>query len=435
MANVSPPSHSRRSVLKLTGALAVSGLAGCLGQPKYDRKALDEALSTPIPVVGPPSLPLPSGYLTTARAIAQEETDRLDSRLSNLPAGLDSDHRAVHSARDALSDARGLLGGQYPQTSPLDAIRYARQTLAEGHGWLDAVSGAISETDLRERFDDFRPLVAERREEIEYRATTVPTGIVVASAIEDRVYHANRALEAGSWDLDKTERVGSDERVQFLAMAAGEVEATRVALADAGAIIDGQRERVFENTPSLHGPMTAAAEALLDSVSETVDELDRIPTGQPVAAMVAAGLTPGTDQASEALDRDSPASALDALSGIDHLLRIRARFLEQLDADAIPTADSTASVMQSRTRAVDALRAAIESEPGPVERERLQRAADTIADGDQHLGHLRDTARRRDAAATDSARRATAAYLRGRYAAETANPAAQRVISAVENEM
>ncbi|MFK8212983.1 hypothetical protein [Haloferax volcanii] len=426
---------SRRSLLEAVGALGVGALAGCIGRPKYDRETLDDASETPIPTVGSPSLPLPNGYLTTGRTIARERAERLDARLSNLPAELDASDRAVASARDDLSDARRFLSGSHQRTAALDAIRYARETLGEGHGWLDAAEGIATESALRNRLDDFGPLVAERRRDIEYRATTVPAGIVVASAIEERIHRADAALEAGSWDLDKAERADGDERVQYLAMAAGEVVATRVALADAGALIDGQRARVFENTSNHHGPMTAAAERLLRATSETVAEFDPVPTGRPVEAMVVARLAPDTEQASAALDRDAPATALAALAGVVHAIRIRARVLDALDAERLPKADAAATVVRTRRRAVDALSESLGSNPGPVERERLRYAEAVLLDGDRHLERLRESARRDNAAATDAARRATAAYAFGRYAVETANAAAHRVVSTTENEV
>ncbi|MFC7203659.1 hypothetical protein ACFQJC_09040 [Haloferax namakaokahaiae] len=434
--DVSPPPFSRRSVLKLTGALAVSGLAGCLGQPKYDRDALDEALATSLPIVGPPSLPLRNGYRSAARETAQEQASRLDSRLSNLPDGLDAEDRAVYSARDNLSDARGLLAGQFPQTSELDAIRYARELLGEGHGWLDAATGARTEADLRERIEAFRPVVSDQRGEVEYRATTIPTGIVVAGATEDRLWHASTYLEQAAERVDTASENGADSRLTHFAQAAGYIAAIRACVADAGAIIDGQQKQIFDNTPSLREPMERAAATLLETLEPEISVLGLLSTDSTVALRAASVLTPNRPRSEyEALGRNEPASSLIDFSPKIHQLHARRAFVREHESIVLPDADSTESVLHARTSAIDALRDALESQPGPLERILLGHAVRELQRGDDRLEDVaRETANDKSAA-TDSAKWAAAEYVAGRYLVEAVKPAALRVVNEVESEV
>ncbi|KAB1196334.1 MULTISPECIES: hypothetical protein [Haloferax] len=434
---MSPPwSPSRRSFLHATGAAAFAGGAGCLGRLKYDATALETVLEDPISRIPPGGLPLPVGYLGSARDTAGRSASALAERLSSLPDDVSPDDPSVERASNHLKWGRKAISESTQQqfTDAMRRLREARSTFGNGHGWLD-VAVERTETDaLREQHADLGRVLARSWTAVEYRATTISVGIYVAGETENILLEATSSLESVDRALDGVDSTDDDEkRARLFAAAAGETAHARAALADANAVVDGQRGQVFEGTPSLRDPMAAAARSLLETTEADIESVTPVPDDDPwVVREVLAELSvrPPRD-VREALGADRPATALSNLRWRRQRLTAR----EILDTDTVSVPESTEALVSSRRAAIKALQQASSEVDGPLEQTCLRQAQFKAIDGDRDLENVANEARGTGARTTKFATQAYAHYVAACTLAEAAKPTATELVDAVENEL
>lgn len=427
---------SRRSFLGAAGAAVFAGLSGCLGRPKYDSKALEAVLEDPIRRVPPGDIPLPGGYLGSARATAERSATSLSNRLSSLPDEVSPDSLSVERASNHLKGGRASITESTTRqsTDAMRRIREARSTLGEGHGWLDTAVGRTETDAFWEQDTDLGRVLARSWTDVEYRATTIPVGVYVAGETESFLLEATSSLESVDRALVGTDSTDDEaERYRLFAAAAGELSHARAALADANAVVAGQREQVFEGTPSLREPMAAAAETLLEAAETDIESSTPVPDSEPRAVrevLDELSVRPPRD-VRDALASDRPATALANLRW--RLQRLAAR--EILDTDTLSVPESSEALVASRTATLDALQQSRSNVGNPVEQTCVRQAQFEAVRGDRDLENVVNEAGRREGRATEFATRAYAHYVAARTLANAAKPTATRLTQAVENEL
>ncbi|KTG07502.1 hypothetical protein [Haloferax profundi] len=433
MSPLSTP--SRRSFLSAAGAVVFSGLSGCLGQQKYDSEALEAVLEDPVPFVPPGRLP-PSGYLGRARDTAERSALSLSDRLSSLPDGVSPDSLPVERASNHVKGGRASLAEstQQQSTDAMRSIREARSTLAEGHGWLDTAVGKFETDALWEQDLDLGRVLARSWPAVEYRATTIPVGIYVAGETETLLLEATSSLESVDRALVGTDSADDEaERYRLFAAARGELSHARAALADANAVIDGQREQVFEGTPSLREPMAGAAATLLERAETDIESVTPVPENHPRVVhevLDELSVRPPRD-VRDALDANRPATALSNLRW--RVQRLTAR--DSVGVDSLSVPESNEALVSSRRAAIDALRQARSNVSGPVEQTCVRQAQFEALRGDRDLENVANEVGRSERRATEFATRGYAHYVAAKHLATAAKPTATRLVQAVENEL
>ncbi|KAB1188507.1 MULTISPECIES: hypothetical protein [Haloferax] len=434
---MSPPSTpSRRAFLHATGAAVFASVSGCLGRHNYDTAALEAALEDPITRVPPAGLPLPEGYLGSARGTAQRSASALADRLSSLPDDVSPDSPSVERASNHLKWGRAAISEstQQQSTDAMRRIREARTTFGKGHGWLDAAVGAMETAGLREQATDLSRVLTRSWTDVEYRATTIPVGIYVAGESENLLFEAASSPESVDRALDGVDSTDDDEkRARLFTAAAAEVAHARAALADAYAVISGQRENVFEGTPSLRDPIAAAARSLLETTEADIESVTLAADDRPWVVhevLDELSVRPPRD-VRDALGADRPATALSNLRW--RLQRLTARDL--LDTDALSVPELSEALVSSRRATIEALQQSRSNVGGPVEQTCVRQAQFEAVRGDRDLENVANEARRTGARTTKFATQTYAHYVAARTLAEAANPTATRLVSAVENEL
>ncbi|KAB1194331.1 hypothetical protein GJR96_13135 [Haloferax sp. MBLA0076] len=434
---MSPPwPSSRRSFLHATGAAVFAGVAGCLGRPKYDAEALREVLEDPIPRPPPASLPLPDGYLGGARDTAERSAAALAERLSSLPDDVSPDSLSVERASNHLKGGRASIteSTQQQSTDAMRSIREARSTLSEGRGWLDTAVGKVETDALWEHDVDLGRVLARSWTDVEYRATTVPVGIYAAAETEALLLEAGSSLESVDRALIGTDSVDDEtERYRLFAAAMGELSHARAALADANAVIGGQRERVFEGTPSLRDPMATAAQTLLETTEADIESMTPVSDEQPRVVhevLDELSVRPPRD-VRDALDANRPATALSNLRWRRQRLTAR----EGVDRESLSVPESNEALVSSRRAAIDALRQARSTVGDPVEHTCIRQAQFEAIRGDRDVENVANEVGRSESRATEFATRGYAHYVAAKHLATAAKPTATRLVSAVENEL
>ncbi|UVE49683.1 hypothetical protein KU306_12290 [Haloferax larsenii] len=434
MSPLSTP--SRRAFLGAAGAIVFSGLAGCLGRWNYDAAALERELQDQIMRVPPGDLPLADGYLWSARETAERSASVLAERLSSLPNHVSPDNPSVEQASKHLMWGRAAITESTTQqsTSAMRRVREARTTLGRGHGWLDTAVGPAETDGLREQHTNLVRVLARSWTGVEYRATTVSVGIYVASVTEQLLSEAASSLESVDQALDGVDSTDDDEkRARLFAAAAAEIAHARAALADANAVIGGQRTQVFEGTPSLRDPMTVAARNLLETTEADIESVTPVSDDRPwVVREVLDELSvrPPRD-VRDALGADRPATALSNL----RWRRQRLTGRERLDTDTLSVPKSSEALVSSRRAALDALQQARSNVGGPVEQTCVRQAQLKAINGDRDLENVVSEARSTGARSTKLATEAYARYVAARTLAEAAKPTATRLTQAVANEL
>jgi hypothetical protein len=425
---------SRRSLLG-TAAGGLVAVAGCLGGPDapYDPDALEAVRDRPSPRLAPAALPYPNGYVAGVRELVADRLDAAASRLDSLPAGVDPDGPLVSAARRDLEQARRDYADSraVTQTAAATELRYARFSVGRAHAFLDAATVGLDAAAVREKGAELRPLVDATAADVEYRALDVPPAVVVPAATESRVVEARGALGVAAAHLDDVPSAAETERARLLARANGAFVKVRAALADANAVIRGQRAAVFDGTESYRPALVAAGRSFAADLREVERSLPSPPDAgvTDLERLSWRRLSDVVDVSAvdSHLEAGHPALAVDAAgTSLHHAAAHRSLSAELRDGDHRAVGSAT-RVDGAKRAAADAVEEARRDVSNGVEQERLRPAGFALQAGDRYL----DEAVESDRVPAGVVERASVEYVAARHLATTAVPVGERVVGRV----
>lgn len=372
----------RREFLALSGAAALSALAGCTdllpgsGTETIDGDALAELASEDAPTV-PETLPV-----EIEASFVDEQRSAAESKLDDVPAPFDEAEIPNGVIRERLNDeydsARESIRGLSDASTAYERLGRATQARTSAHEVLiawRAIDAEVAVSDLREERSAVREDVDAFASRWSYVGDDPVRAAVVHAEIERDVRGARNWLSFREGELERAEG-----RPLELADVAVDVERARIDVAVASHLLDRLRARVDGETDR-RDRLESAREELREQVRTRADALPSEEPEDPTSLVDrdvdrTAGVQALSRIASDARrhlrgaaeGETDPSLATDVVVAARALVHLRAfeHLRERIEDGDDVAVESAADVEALRSDAVSAVEAAREADRGPM---------------------------------------------------------------------